>query len=88
MKEVRVCFEIKNMSIDENGQPAPAGIKATIGNVPDEKFAQMDYMKVFGGVDILQIMRDLGLDEITKGRTAEDVRLITPEEYDRLYGGD
>lgn len=86
MKKVRVCFEVQRLAIDANGNPAPAGMQFTIGEVPDEKYeAAMESVKAVKAMDILHY---LGFDSFASKYKESDFRLIFPEEYDREYGDD
>lgn len=86
MKKIRVCFEVQGLAIDEHGNPAPAGMQFTIGEVPDEKYeAAMESVKA---VKAMGILHYLGLDSFASKYKESDFRLISPEEYDREYGDD
>ena len=39
MKQLRICFEVQGMAVDEHGNPAPAGMQFAVGEVTDEKYA-------------------------------------------------
>lgn len=36
-------MEIQNAAVDEDGNPAPAGIQITNGEVLDDKYEKIDY---------------------------------------------
>lgn len=84
MKKVRVCFEVQGLAIDERGNPAPAGMEFTIGEVPDEKYEAA--MKSVKAVKALDILHFVGLDSFASEYKESDFRLISPEEYDHEYG--
>lgn len=83
MKKVRICFEIKNLAVDENGNPAPAGLAFSFGEVPDETFAKLSYEEMVKKVDLEKILAICWPDGTV---SPEDCRIITPEEYDAEYG--
>lgn len=79
MTDLRVCFEVKGFAEDENGNPCPAGLQMNIGNVKKE----IEYEKLTQNIDIEKVIEYAGLSGIVK---PEDVRVITPEEYDERFG--
>lgn len=79
MYKVRVCFEIDGIAEDEQGNPCPAGLQITIG----ESEKEIPYEELIADIDIPAMLRGVGLGSIVK---TEDVRVITPEEYDERYG--
>lgn len=78
MAELRVCFEINGFAEDENGNPCPAGLQMNIGNANKE----IEYEKLTANIDIEKVIEYAGLSGIVK---PEDVRIITPEEYDERF---
>lgn len=84
MKKIRVCLEIQNAAIDEDGSPAPAGIQITIGEVPDDKYKEISYEKLAAGLNKKKLLEMLSF--LPGPHSEEDIRVITPEEYDREYG--
>lgn len=86
MKKVRICFEVKGLGVDGSGAPAPAGMEFTIGEVPDDKYEEaMNSMK---GLKAMEILRFLRLDSFASEHTESDFRLMSPEDYDQLYGNE
>ena len=79
MAELRVCFEIKGLAEDENGEPCACGFQMSFGTTEKE----IDYETLTKNVNITAVLQYAGLSGIVK---PEDVKVITPEEYDRLYG--
>lgn len=80
MHKVRVCFEIlKGLAEDEQGNPTPCGGQIKIG----ESEKEFPYDKLTANLDIPTLLARIGLSQIVK---PEDVRIITPEEYDERYG--
>lgn len=75
--EVRLCFEVAGIAADENGNPCLAGMQIAIGFT--DKFVDYD-----------DLMADINLDAIADmipgNVKREDIRVITPEEYDEKYG--
>ncbi|WP_304964929.1 hypothetical protein [uncultured Oscillibacter sp.] len=75
---VRICFELS--SRDENGNiDSTFGLAMTIG----ESEKEIDYQKLTASINKEGVLRTACLDSIVK---AEDVKIITPEEYDEKYG--
>lgn len=85
MKKMRICFEVKNLARDENGNPAPAGMSFSFGEISDETFAKLDYEEMAKSVDLKKILAICWPDGTV---SPKDCRIITPEEYDAEYGGD
>lgn len=79
--KLRVCFEIDGLAEDEHGDPAPAGLDITFG----EAEKQVDYQELVQNISIDGVLKFVCLDGIVR---PEDVRIITPEEYDEKYGDD
>lgn len=77
--EVRLCFEVAGIAADENGNPCPAGMQIAIGFTNEV-------------IDYDDLMADINLDAIADmipgNVKREDIRIITPEEYDEKYGDD
>lgn len=77
--KLRICFEINGLGEDEYGNPAPAGLAVTLG----ETKAHVDYQELVQLVDIAGVLKSVYLNDIVR---PEDVRIITPEEYNEKYG--
>lgn len=75
--KIRVCFEVS--VADEEGLNA-FGMQVSMG----ETDTAVDYEQLTKAVDIDKLISVACLD--TMGVTKDAVRIITPEEYDRLYG--
>ena len=81
MADIRICVEVAGLARDEAGRPCPGGMCLTLHcerEVSPEEYAEL-----------LKSVRMEGLLEMAllSGRVRpEDCRIITPEEYDRLYG--
>lgn len=86
MKEVRICFEVQGLGVDENGNPCPVGMQFSIGEVSDEKYESIDYFEAMKNVKVIDLLRELGLKTFAANRSEDDFRLISPEEYDQKYG--
>ena len=54
----------------------------SLGMVPDEKFEDK-YKQLITNLDVNEMLKLTCLDEIF---SESDCRIITPEEYDLLYG--
>lgn len=79
MNKVRICFEIDGLGEDEQGNPCPAGAQISLGESP----LNIDYHELTKDLNIPGCLKLMHLDTIVK---PEDVRIITPEEYDERYG--
>ena len=79
MGKIRFCFEIKDLSTSEDGAPCPTGMQIELGET--EKI--IDYAEITKDLDIPGILKHFGLQQIIK---PENVRVISPEEYDKRFG--
>ena len=79
--KIRVCFEIDRDIRFADGTPAAFGVELVIG----ESATPVDYQELTEAVDKVGLLRTCCLDSIVK---PEDIRFITPEEYDLEYGDD
>lgn len=77
--KLRICFEVS--TVDE-GQPCTFGMQLGLG----ETDRPIEYAALTKAVDIDKLLAIACLDTI--GVTKENLKIITPEEYDRLYGED
>lgn len=75
--ELRICFEV---SIMDNGEPRKFGMQVSLG----ETSKTVDYEELAKAVDMDKLISVTSLDAI--GVTKEDVKIITPDVYDELYG--
>lgn len=82
MKELRICFEIEGLAVDKYGEPCAGGVDITLGEVPEDKF-QERYNRLIKSLEIEQVLRLACMDSMFD---ETDCRIISPEEYDRLYG--
>lgn len=80
MADLRLCFEADGLAQDENGKPCSVGMEFMIPGAKKE----IPYEKLTSGLDLDHVLEFLGLSEIIG---PENVRVITPEEYDKRYGG-
>lgn len=78
MNEIKIYLEIKDMAVDENGNRCPAGMQISL-----ETEKQVDYAGLIKNINIPGILEMAALNELVKPK---DVKVITPEEYDALYG--
>lgn len=77
--KLRICFEINGLAEDEHGDPAPAGLAVTLGETRDH----VDYQELVQNIDIAGVLKLVCLNDIVR---PENVKIITPEEYDEKYG--
>lgn len=78
--KIRVCFELSTRDEDGNIN-STFGLAMTIG----ESEKEIDYQKLAASINKEGVLRTACLDGIVK---LEDMRIITPEEYDCEYGED
>lgn len=77
--KVRLCFEVDGIAVDENGNPCPAGMAITI----DETVKEIEYSELTADINLDAVARLIPGDV-----RPEDIRIITPKEYDEKYGDD
>ena len=77
--KLRICFEVSTM---DDGQPCTFGMQLDLG----ETDQPIEYGTLTKAVNIDKLLEVASLDTI--GVTKESLKIITPEEYDRLYGED
>ena len=77
--KLRICFEINGLAEDEHGNPAPAGLAMSLG----ETEKQVDYQELTKNINIHSVLELTCLNGFVR---PEDVKIITPEEYDEKYG--
>lgn len=77
--KLRICFEIGGLGEDEHGNPVPVGLAVTLR----ETNGNVDYQEFVQKISIDSFLKLVCLDNIVK---PEDVRIITPEEFDEKYG--
>ena len=77
--EVRICFEVSTV---DNGEPCKFGMQVSLG----ETSKTVDYEELTKAVDVEKLISLVCLDSI--GVTKDDVKFITPDMYDELYGED
>lgn len=77
MAELRICFEV---SVVYNGELNTFGMQISLGETSKE----VDYDTLSKSVNVDALISVACLDEL--GVTKDDIKIITPEEYDDLYG--
>ena len=82
MRKLRLCFEIDGLGIDEKGDPCPAVLEISFGEI-DKELKYEDFVKSVNIQGLLEILIPDGLQEQIK---SENARIISPEEYDQKYG--
>lgn len=75
--ELRICFEV---SVVDDGKPCSFGMQMSLG----ETSQNVEYETLAKSVDIEKLISVACLD--TMGVKRENIRIISPEEYDNLYG--
>ena len=78
--KIRVCFEL--CTRDETGNITDTfGLAIIIG----ESAREIDYQKLTASVNKEGVLRTTCLDSLVR---PEDVKIITPREYEEKYGDD
>ena len=86
MPKLRVCAEIKNAGQDEIGNPIPVGVQIELGEVTEEWMQEHydEYVtKIWSKVTPEDFLNTIGLRDVF---SPDDCRIISAEEYDRIYG--
>ena len=84
MSNLTIYAEIQGLCEDENGNPCPGGVEMKIAVLPDEGF-QEKYAQLMKEITTESFLEATGLLGMFR---PEDCRIITPEEYNALYGDD
>lgn len=77
--KVRICLVIDGLGEDDQGSPCPAGIQITLG----ETEQNVGYHELTKNLNVPGILKMIHLESMV---TPDQVRVITPEEYDERYG--
>ena len=77
--ELRICFEVSTM---DNGEPCEFGMQLSLGETSNE----VDYETLAKAIDVDKLISLACLG--TLGVKKDDIRIITPAEYDALYRED
>jgi len=77
MSKVRICFEINGLSADENGLLCPTGMQIALSET------NVDYETLTKNINASKILEFVSLTGLVK---PEDLKIITPEEFDEKYG--
>lgn len=78
MANFKLFFEINGIAEDENGNPCAAAMSVDLG----AQITDVDYWTVANSVDFSKLAGIFPLANVT----AEDMRVISPEEYAQRYG--
>lgn len=84
MPRLRICAEIQGLCEDENGNSHPGGFELSFEGFPEEGFEEK-YKKLVASITPEMVLKAACLDDIYQ---PENCRIITPEEFDRKYGGE
>lgn len=84
MTKLRICAEINGLCEDENGNPCPGGFELLLDGFPEQGFKEK-HKKLMESITPEMVLKEAGIDDVFH---PEDCRIITPEEFDRLYGED
>lgn len=77
--ELRVCFEAYGLNWDDDGTPVPVGLQMSI---PGAK-KMIPYEQLTSSLNLAAVIELLGFKGVIQ---PEDLRIITPEEYDERFG--
>jgi len=83
MSEIAIYMKVFGLAEDERGNKDYAGMKLSMGEFKEG--SEIPYEELIKKVHIDELPKILRLDGIIK---PEDIEIITPEEYDRDYGGE
>lgn len=85
MRNFKICYEVQNLAIYDDGNAEPGGICLTLEGLTDEgcdkiaaRLAETNPLDVLSGF--------FDADNILKAHEPTDFWLITPEEYALKYG--
>lgn len=81
MRELKIYFRVKNLCEDDDGNPCDGAMVMNLG----EQKEDIDYNKVAGALNKEILLEWVGLKNFF---TVDDIEIITPEEYEREYGGE
>lgn len=79
MANLRICFEVTGLAFNDDGTPSPAGLQLDLGETEKE----IDYAQLSADVNIPGILSLFGLEGMID---PENVKVLSPEEYDKRYG--
>lgn len=87
MKDLKICYEVQGLAIDDEGNPVPAGLCLTLEGLTDENYDRA--VKWISEADPTEVLPGFfGMDTLLKAHRPEDFRLISEEEYEEKYGED
>lgn len=78
MANFKLFFEINGIGEDENGNPCAAAMSIDLG----AQITDVDYWTVANSVDLSKLAAFFQLGYVT----AQDIRVLSPEEYEQKYG--
>lgn len=81
--KLRICVEVQDLAVDENGNPCAAGMEMSMEFKDGTKLPT--YEEVIEKLTIEHFLEAAGMEGIIN---AEDCKFITPEEYDEKYADD
>lgn len=84
MKNLAVYLEIDGLAEDEYGNPAPAGVEITLGEVSDEIYDKYSYDVLTQNLNPYELLKNLGLVD-TMNIKEDCVRVISPEYFVSEY---
>jgi hypothetical protein len=82
--KIRVCFRIKGLAKDEDGNPCDAGMQISLGETdkPYVSLPSIDYETLANSINKEKLLEFICMDGVV---SADDLEIITPEEYDKEY---
>ena len=83
MYDVRICFEVDGLGVDENDKPCPAGVQLIIGQRETE-ITKEEYDLLINALDKKKLLKQCFMDDLEL--MADDVKFLYPADYDKQYG--
>ena len=77
--DLKVCFEAYGLNCDADGNPVPVELQMTI---PGAK-KMVPYEQLTSSLNLAAVIELLGFKGIIQ---PQDLRIITPEEFDERFG--
>ncbi|MBS7226468.1 MAG: hypothetical protein KH050_14265 [Clostridiaceae bacterium] len=83
MKDLKLCYEVQGMALDEKRNSVPAGICVDFGTVPDERYDEC--LEALKNYPCHKLLLEMGMGSVVEHHQPEDFRLISQDEYEEKY---
>lgn len=83
MKKITLCMEIADAACDEHGNPQPAGMCMTMGDLDGDEITGEEYRKALERIAVEAVLETAGLTDLYAPSAC---RIIMPQEYLEKYG--